>query len=117
MTLHDTFMHTSSRVAYIIFCCNTVLQLGDLKVVALLVGCSRDIQNTYFLHVSERDGRIRELKYLRQEWTRRQNVAVREKNIQHSALMSRQNPATTRDPFTSNHKSDEELRESHGPDF
>jgi len=51
----------------------------------------------YFLHVSERDGRVRELNYiyLRKEWTRRQNVAVREKNIQHPALMSRQNSTTT----------------------
>jgi len=51
-----------------------------------------------------------------EEWTRRHNVAVREKNNPHPALMSRQNPVTIY-PFTSNYKSDEALRESYGPDF
>src|SRR6218665_2114455 len=101
-------MHTSSRLVCIIFCCNAVLLPGDLKV-APLWDCTRDIQNTYFLHVSEQDGQVRELGYLQKEWTRRQNAAVREKNIQHPALMSMLPPLHIR--------SDEELRESHGPDF
>src|SRR6218665_1789981 len=72
---------------------------GDLKIVALLVGLQQGYTKyIYFLHVSEWDGRVRELIYLRKEWTRRQN-AVREKSIHHPALMSRQNPATTSGPM------------------
>src|SRR6218665_1061872 len=57
------------------------------------------------MNESEQDGRVRELNYLRKEWIRRQNVAVREKNIQQPALLRPRKSCYHQ--FTSNYRSDE----------
>lgn len=59
---------------------------GDLKVVALLMGLQQGYTK-YMCFLCEWDSRARDLPYWRKEWTRRQNLAVGEKNIMHPALV------------------------------